>query len=147
MRLSPLLIALGFPLTLASCTPSANINVRAGSYAQDRNLATAAVERFHAQYNADQFTSIYNEAGAGFKNSAPQNVIVASMKQTKQRYGNVVTDLCVGENTFPGGQVRLAYNTKFQKGNETEMFIWQSDGQKATLQMVKISPEATRPGP
>jgi len=138
MRLPLLFVTLGAPLTLLSCTPSVSVGVSTGNYAQDKTVATA-VERFHAQYNDDEFVAIYNESTLSFQSTTTKSKLVALMNQTKERYGEVVNTVLIGEKAFPDGQIRSAYNTKFQKGEATELFIWQLEGKKARLQMVKTT--------
>ena len=121
------------------------VGVRPGYFEDDKRLATAAVERFHAQLNAGQFQAIYNEAAPAFQSAGSQSTLITAMTQSKQKFGNVVQAVQVAANAFPGGQVRFVYNTKFQKGDTTEMFIWQSDGQKASLVMYKIQPGTAKP--
>ncbi len=142
MRL-PLLFLIPVAAVVSSCSPT--VNVRSGNFNQDKALATTEVVRFHERYNADQFATIYNEADPLFQKSANQSAITSSMQTAKQRFGNIVSAVKVGENAFPGGQVRVVYNLKCALGNASEQFIWQSDGQKVTLQMVKMSPGTVKP--
>lgn len=121
------------------------VGVRPGYFEDDKRLATAAVERFHAQINTGQFQAIYNESAPAFQSAGSQSTLIAAMTQSKQKFGNVVQAVQVAANSFSGGQVRFVYNTKFQKGDATEMFVWQSDGQKASLIMYKIQPGTVKP--
>lgn len=122
-----------------------HLNVRTGNYEQDKQLATEAVDRFHSLYNLGEFKTIYNEANPAFQSAGPQSALIAAMNQTKKKYGNYVSGLVVGANTFPGGQVRYVYNSQFLRGPVTEMFTLQSDGTKASLIMFRILPGTEKP--
>ena len=122
-----------------------HIGVRAGNYAQDKELATAAVERFHREMDSGQFQIIYQEASPLFQNVVSQPTLLLAMAQTEQKFGHVVRAVQVAANAFPGGEVRFVYNTKFQNGDATELFTWHSDGQKAALVMYKIQPGTVKP--
>lgn len=122
-----------------------HVGARAGYFEDDKRFATAAVERFHSQFNAGQYQAIYNEATPAFRNAGGQSALLATMAQAKQKYGNVVSAVQVASNVFPGGQVRFVYNTQFQKSAMTEMFIWQSDGQKASLVQYQSFSGTTKP--
>jgi hypothetical protein len=122
-----------------------NVSGRLGYFEDDKRLATAAVERFHAQINAGQFQTIYNEAAPAFQSAGGPGTLIAAMTQSKQKFGDVIQAVQVAAKVFPGGQVRFVYNTRFQKGDATEMFIWQSDGQKASLVLYKIQSGTVKP--
>ena len=120
-------------------------SIRAGYFEDDRRFAATGVDRFHSQFNAGQFQNIYKEASPAFQKTGGQSALISAMTRTKQKFGNVINAVQVGANTFPGGQVRFVYNTKFQKSNATEFFVWQSDGQKASLLQYQIFPGTTKP--
>jgi acyl-homoserine lactone acylase PvdQ len=122
-----------------------HVGARTGNFEDDKRLATAAVERFHAELDAGQYQAIYDEATPTFQNADSQSALIAAMAQSKQKFGNVVNAVQVGANAFPGGQVRFVYNTQFEKGPATELFIWQSDGQKASLMRYQIFPGTVKP--
>ena len=119
--------------------------VRIDSFGENMRLATIAANRFHAQFNADQFQAIYDEATPAFQNGGGRTLLLSAMKQSKERFGNVLHAEKVAANAFPGGEVRFVYNTRCEKGDTTEFFVWRANGKTATLVHYQISPGTKKP--
>ena len=122
-----------------------HVSARPGYFSDDKRVATAAVDRFHSQFNAGQYQAIYTEATPAFQKGGTESDLLTAMAQTKQRFGTVVNAVQVAANAFPGGQVRFIYNTQFQRSAATELFIWQSDEQKASLVQYRIFRGTVKP--
>ena len=67
---------------------------------------------------------------------------VTAMQETVERWGKEQSSQMVFAKLFPGPpvQVRMIYNTTYEKGNAQERFIWTSDGKQATLLQYQVVP-------
>jgi hypothetical protein len=144
-RFKWIIVAVVAAFTFAFLKGYVYLNVIAGNFNQDKQLAAAAVERFHALYNAGQYQTIYSEATPAFRTAGGPNAFAALMAQGKQRFGNEVSAVPIGANAISGGEVRFVYNAQFQKGAVIESFVWQSDGSKAALKWYRATPGHAKP--
>ena len=71
-----------------------------------------------------------------------KEVAVSAMQQTVERWGNEQASSMAVAKVFPGPpiQVRMIYNTTYEKGNAQEWFIWTSDGKQSSLLQYQIFP-------
>ena len=58
------------------------------SFGENMRLATIAADRFHAQFNANQFQAIYDEATPAFQSGGGRDPLLNAMKQTKRLAGH-----------------------------------------------------------
>lgn len=116
------------------------LGLGAGYFNNQTNLATAAALRFHTQYNAGQYQSIYNEASPDLRKAIRPADFFAFLARSRQRYGPVLQAARSGVDAYPDGRTTLAYDTRFRHDAATELFGWQSDGNKAVLTTYQIMP-------
>ena len=135
MKWSALILgsAFGLALVLSGC-----------SLKTDTKAAEAAADRFHRQWNTDDFKTIYDEAHANFRNK-PAGETAATFKRVKEHYGQFKsgTKRSWGFNTDNGvTSIKLKYDSTYERGEAVEAFVFRLTGDKPLLVTYDImSPE------
>ncbi|HEV2912369.1 MAG TPA: hypothetical protein VGX92_03535 [Pyrinomonadaceae bacterium] len=134
-------------IALLIFTASCSVSIKPGYVADDRKTAEQAVSQFHARLDAEQYREIFNDADEMLKKTGSETELLAAMKQTHEKWGNVRQTTQSGANVIMGNpvQVRFVYNTTFEKGDATEAFIWFVRDNKATLVNYKNFPGTVTP--
>jgi hypothetical protein len=118
---------------------------RTNIYTDQNQLAITAVNTFRSRMNDQEFQSIYSEADPTLKNSVGQEAVVSALTRAHQNTGKVIKSVQVDVSTLPNGQIRLVYNTKFEKGDMTELFVLKIDEQNARLVLYQVFPNIVKP--
>jgi len=116
---------------------------------RDTKMAESQVDRFHQQWNTDEFRAIYDEGHQNFRSKSAEETI-ATFAKVKEHYGQFksATRRSFGFNTDNGiTNIKLKYDSTFERAAAVEAFIYRMAGDKALLITYDImSPEtaATR---
>ena len=130
------------------CAQTACVKVHVGYIEHDKMEAQHQIDVFHQRLEKGEFDAIISDADDGFRNSANRETMIASMRETKQRWGNVkavtfrVTNVLDDRSPV---EVRAVYNTTFEKGDATELFTFVLRGDQQKLAFFNISPGTKRP--
>lgn len=93
-----------------------------------KSLAEAGVAAFHAQYDAGQTESIYDESGPGMKSALSKPDFVAFLEAVHKKLGNYKsskeTSWKVDTKNFSATNVVLREETTFELGHGTETFTF-----------------------
>jgi hypothetical protein len=112
---------------------------------QNTKAAETEVERFHQRWNADEFKAIYEEAHANFRNSQSADITIGTLQGVKYNYGifKSATRRSWGFSSDNGvTDVKLKYDSAYEKGSAVEAFVYRMSGDKALLVSYDImSPE------
>lgn len=104
------------------------------SMGQDITAGSAAVDQFHKQMDAGRFEAI--DAAAGPEIKATPGGFAPILAMAHAKLGNVKSTTRTGFNDrYDNGDHRLemVYDTKFDKGDGTEQFVYRFVGGKAVL--------------
>jgi len=113
---------------------------------KDVELAQQAVIRFHSQFNAEQYHSIYDEADAKFRATGNETEITAFLQAIHRKLGRTQQaelqgtqiQWLAGQGTF----VVLGYQTKFSDDTGVESFTWRIDNGRALLVGYNVNSKA-----
>lgn len=103
---------------------------------QNTKAAEAEVDRFHQRWNADDFKAVYDEAHANFRNSQSADVTIGTLQGVKHNYGvfKSATRRSWGFSSDNGvTDVKLKYDSAYEKGSAVEAFVYRMSGDKALL--------------
>jgi len=103
---------------------------------QNTKAAEAEVDRFHQHWNADEFKAIYDGAHANFRNSQSADVTIRTLEGVKHNYGafKSASRRSWGFNSDNGvTDVKLKYDSAYEKGSAVEAFLYRMSGDKALL--------------
>ena len=117
----PLYTSFGLAVT-ASCS------VRVVYNDQERALAQKGVEQFHGYYNRKDYEALYSLMSEDARRAQPKEVVLPAMQATVDKWGREESTSTVFTKVFPNPiQVRMIYNTTYEKGKAQEWFIWTTD--------------------
>ncbi|HTO68960.1 MAG TPA: hypothetical protein VMR31_03790 [Myxococcota bacterium] len=120
---------------LLAVTLSCQMKVETGSYPEQKALALAALDTFHARFAAADYEAIWADSTDGFR-SHPKDELIAQMKDTAARWGKPGKAHVMATSCFPK-QVRLLVEAEFEKGSVGEVLVWNIDGQRALLHQIQ----------
>ena len=125
-------------VVLASCC----VSVRPVYEKTELALAQIAVDQFHERYNRRDYDGLYAMMAQSTQRVQSKENAVTAMQETVERWGKEQSSLMAVAKLFPGPpvQVRMIYNTTYEKGNAQERFIWTSDGKQAALIQYQVIP-------
>lgn len=98
--------------------------------------ATPAADLFHKQYDAKQFTAMYDDADDLLKKSVTKAQFQEALTKVFDTMGKIKnakqtdeqTDTSTGDSI-----VRLSYNVEFENGSGTEKFTFKANGGHVNL--------------
>ncbi len=133
-----LIFVLMIIVALASCS----LSVRPVYNDREQALAQTEVDQFHARYNRRDYDGLYAMMAEATKRAQSKEIAVSAMQQTVERWGNQQSSSMAVAKVLPGPpvQVRMIYNSTYEKGNAQEWFIWTSDGKQSVLLQYQILP-------
>src|SRR5262249_45779082 len=110
---------------LGSCTPT-SISVKPGYFEEDKKVTARAIEQFHNRINAGQVDEIYNNASSDFRRAQGRDGLSRAMQETRSRFGKFERVTFSELNVIMGApvQIRAVYNSVFEKGETTELFVF-----------------------
>ena len=131
---------------LSSCV----FSTKAIYFEKELVVAERAASRFHELHNEQNFPAIYDLLDKQVHTGAPENVL-SEIKASYDKLGRSVESRLVEKKVLPSpgrgytSQVKLAYETKFEKGDWTEFFAWNiRNSSQAVLADYRLEP-ATGP--
>lgn len=100
----------------------------------ERELVERAVAEFHTLLNQEKYEDIYNLLEDEKRKPEYRDRFVAAMREVHEEWGEA-RDTKLKRASFPSrtSSVIMFYNTKFDKGDGQEMFIWQVNGKVVQL--------------
>jgi hypothetical protein len=140
-----LVVSLAF---VSSCV----FSTKAIYFEKELAVAERAAARFHELHNQQNFSGIYDLLDKQAQPSASESVL-SEISANYDKVGRSMESRLVEKKVFqspaPGytSQVKLAYETKFEKGDWTELFAWNiRDSSQAVLVEYILEPR-TGPSP
>ena len=127
---------------LAAC-----LKMRAGHLDQDTAETIEAIAKFHARLNAGQFGEIYESMHDAERRAWKQGDAVALMKQTHDQFGAFREATNIELNVIVGApiEIRAVYNSKFDNGATTELFVFRREDSEPKLARYEIYPGTMTP--
>ena len=118
-------LAVSLALLVSSCV----FSTKAIYFDKELAVAERAAARFHELHNQQNFSAIYDLLDKQAQPGASESIL-REIKATYDKLGRSLGSQLVEKKVFPGpgpgytSQVKLAYETKFEKGDWTELFAW-----------------------
>ena len=109
---------------------------------KDSKAAEPAVEKFHTQFNAKEFSAIYNDAGNQMKGTATEKELTDFLEAVHRKLGPYKSSKAVRWHVNTGpltSIVTLDYDTEFSDGKGIEQFVISVSGKTAKLEGYHIN--------
>jgi hypothetical protein len=98
---------------------------------EDIGAASGAGQRFHDEFNQQNYTRIYQDADPKFHEAVQQDALAKLLAKVHDKLGNVTDATRTGFNVnynVGGSTITITYSTKFQQGEGQERFVWLKSG-------------------
>jgi hypothetical protein len=100
----------------------------------NRDIAAAAVDKFHSQLNDELYQLIYLQADKEFKgNEAAQTAYLKLVRDTMGKTKEATPGTSSVHNFQDEAQITLAYVTDFEQGRGLETFVFRVKDKQAKL--------------
>lgn len=97
------------------------------------------MDRFHSQLDSEEYSAIYQAAGASMKKATSEADFVKLLQDVHQTLGAVQNSVPKGTVfEMAQGTIRLDYDTIFARGSGRERFVWEFSDNRAFLSSYKI---------
>jgi hypothetical protein len=138
------------PFVLASllmAASSCKVSVRPGYIEDDRRDTAQAIEEFHHRLSSEQFEDIYRDAHQALRSTRSREQLLSAMRATRTQFGAFRAVTFSQINIFVRAPIegRAVYNTTYERGDATEMFLFLKDDNRMRLALYSISPGNARP--
>ncbi len=118
------------------------LTISCSSIMKGKELAEPAVGNFHAQFNAEKYSEIYNQADDEFKKAVTEKDWTELLSAVHRKLGTVNKSDSTGwhVNTTPSGTIAtVTYDVEFNEGKGTEQFVFHITDDKALLYNYNIN--------
>lgn len=112
------------------------LTISCSSLMKGKELAEPAVEKFHAQFNEEKYSEIYNQADDEFKKSVTEQQLTELLMAVRRKLGTVKNASAAGwkvNTTTNGTFANVTYEVEFSEGKGTEQFVFRINDDKALL--------------
>lgn len=132
--------------TLALLVSSCVISTKPIYFDKEREVAERATSRFQQLYSEQNFSGLDALRDKNVQTGSPDDFL-REIRSNYDKLGKSLSTQLVQHKVFPSpgpgytSQVRLAYETKFEKGEWTELFAWNiKDSSEAILAEYILDP-------
>jgi hypothetical protein len=111
------------------------VSVHRGYLEDDKIEAAKLIEQFHARMNAGSFEQIYDDAHPDFQRSTSRGAWIERMTETQRQYGAFASSKTLTMNVVIAApvQIRAVYESKFEKADAIELFIFLREAKSVRL--------------
>jgi hypothetical protein len=114
---------------------SCRLNVKAGYFAEDKQLTEQEIKKFHDRFNSGDYESIWNQAAPGLQQAISKKDFLTFLNNGHEQCGKFTGIIDKRLKVVVGSpvQIRVIYNSQFDKAVLTEMFTWLKSGEEIQL--------------
>ena len=147
MNRKRLLIVAGIVGTLLAGLVLSHTSIRFGNKEEEEIATVKAIEQFHGRLSMGRFDEIYDNANDVFQKSQSRDRLIEAMQDTQGHFGRFQQVEFSKLNVIIGApvQIRAVYNSRFEKGDATELFLFVKQGDEVKLAQYEIYTGAVRP--
>ena len=110
-------------------------------------FAEKAVEEFHTQLNAQQYSQIYGNLAEDFRKSVDEKQVESVLSTIHQKLGAFKSNKQTGFNvgsTNGVSAIKLDYEAEFAEGKATESFTFKVEGEKVSMMAFNIESDVLK---
>ncbi len=125
------LIVVGILLSLVPV----HFGVHLGHIERDKSETMRLIDQFHTRMNAGQIDQIYDDASLGLQRSESRDAVIGTMRKARDDHGAFerVESSKIEVIMGPPIEIRAICNSRFEKGNATEWFVFVIEGSDIRL--------------
>lgn len=125
------LIVVGILLSLVPI----RFGVHFGYIERDKSETIRLIEQFHARMNAGQIDQVYDDASLALQRSESREAVIGTMRKALDNTGAFESVKSSKIDVVMGApvEIRAVYNSRFEKGDATEWFVFVIEGSDIRL--------------
>jgi len=133
-------------LTIGLAVCSCRVSIKPGYFEDDQKTAERAVDQLHDRLSAERYEEIYAQTAEELRRTASKADLISAMKRTHDQFGVFKSTKQTNAQVIMGAprQVKLVYNTQYEKLEATEEFIWLVNFDDVKLALYKVTPNADK---
>lgn len=112
--------------------------VKVGYFDDDKVNALSGGQKFRKLYNEQDFAELYELGAPVMKSAVTREQFVASARLSAAQFGKYKSSKLIASSCFPN-EVRLVYQSEYEKAKVTEFMIWSIPNNTAQLVMYQIA--------
>ena len=120
------------PLVAFAALSGCDVSFKAGNFDEDKTMALTAVQEYRALHNQEDYSELYDLASPALKAAVSKDDFMSAARGATDQYGKYRSSVLVGSSCLPN-EVRLVYDTEFEKAKVRELMTWSVAGSKAEL--------------
>jgi hypothetical protein len=121
--------------TLSAC----DVRIKSGNFDEDKALALAGVDNYRGLYEKQDYGHLYDLGSSAFKAAVLKEQFASAVQSAIAEYGKYKSSALVGSSCFPN-EVRLVYDTEYERAKVRELMIWSVTGSQAELTAYQVLP-------
>ncbi len=132
---------------IVAISTSCSFRIDGGQIEREKAAAVDAIDALHRQINDQAFDAIYRNASASLRSSQSRRDVFSYLDQIRSRFGffKAVSHVDLNVIAIVPTQVRAVYNSHYEKGDTTELFVFVRDENQMRLAQYTIFPGFIRP--
>lgn len=124
-------------LLVAALLSACDVHFKFGHFDEDKTEALAGVEKYRTLYESQDYESLYDLGSTALKTAVPKEQFVSAIQSAIAQYGKYKASVLVGSSCFPN-EVRLVYDTQYERANVRELMTWSVSGSQAELKAYEV---------
>jgi hypothetical protein len=135
----------GFAAAVGSS--QACVKWKPGFLEEDKDLTVKAIDQLHNRLNLGRFDEIYGNTSEAYRTSRKRHDALEAMKLTRVQFGAFREATHTAVSVIVGAPVRIraVYNSTFEKGDATELFVFLKEAEGPRLADYQIYPGTVQP--
>jgi hypothetical protein len=127
------------PFLVFTMLSACDVSIKFGHFDEDKNLALAGVDKYRGLYEKQDYKHLYDLGSSALKEAVPEERFTSEVQSAMAQYGQYKSSTLVGSSCFPN-EVRLVYDTEYEKAKVRELMSWSVSGSQAELTTYEVLP-------
>lgn len=124
-------------LLVSTLLSACGVHFKSGHFDEDKTEALAGVEKYRALYGNQDYEGLYDLGSPALKTAVPKEQFVSAVQSAMAQYGRYKASVLVGSSCLPN-EVRLVYDTRYERANVRELMTWSVPGSQAELKAYEV---------
>jgi hypothetical protein len=142
------LVVLVAGILLSAAILVSRTHVHFGYIDEDKREAQSAIDQMHSRLAAGEYEGIFDDLDTTLQETASREALIDGIRKTNERWGAVKRVTHRSINVLADRapvEVRVVYNTSFEKGDATEFLILVRRGEKLRIAFYRVYQGTTVP--
>lgn len=126
-------------LVTSAALSACDVHVKSGHFDEDKAQALVGVQKYRTLYESQDYARLYDLGSSALKAAVPKEQFVTAVQSAMAQYGRYKSSVLIASSCFPN-EVRLAYDTQYERARVRELMIWSVPRGEAELMTYQVLP-------